>query len=180
VFARYPTIPVRFLQDSLKGQQQPPPFVTSRTDGLKEPAEFWAALGGRLRPSLSASVTIGIEVFAADEPVPLVTGDPPVEIRIVQRPSIGGVVLAADGAAVAGAVALVEAGLSTTTGAGGRYTIGPVTPGSYTLRAQSGAAVGTVTITVPRPARSPPGGYDLRLGAAPPRSRRSPGTGPSP
>jgi hypothetical protein len=175
VFARYPTIPVIFLQDSLKGQQPPLPLVTSRTDGLKEPAEFWSALGGRLRPSLSVTVTIGLEVFAA-ETLPLVRTE---QIRIVQRPSIGGRVFAVDGAAVAGAaVSLVEAGLSTTTGGDGRYTIGPVAPGNHTLHAQSGAASGAVTITVPDPARSPPGGYDVKLEAAPPR--QSPGTGPPP
>jgi hypothetical protein len=123
------------------------------------------------------TVTIGLEVFAA-ETLPLVRTE---QIRIVQRPSIGGLVLAADGGAVAGAdVSLVEAGLSTTTGANGRYTIGPVASGSHTLRAQSGAAVGTVTIIVPRPAPSPPGGYDVQLGTAPTPGRRSPRTDPSP
>jgi hypothetical protein len=183
VFARYPTIPAAFLQGSLKDplQQPPLPLVTSRTDGLKEPAEFWSALGGRLRPSLSVTVTIGLEVFAADEPVPLVTTE---QLRIGQRVGgveerllsgagsrfrIGGRVLTPDGAVVASAeVSLVEAGLSIATGADGRYIIGPVAPGSYTLHAQSGSAVGTVTITVPRPAGSPDG-YDVRLGTAPTR-----------
>jgi hypothetical protein len=192
VFARYPTIPALFLQDSLKGQQPPLPLVTSRTDGLKEPAEFWSALGGRLRPSLSLTVTIGLEVFAA-ETLPLVLTE---EIRIVQRPAggagpaapgaearfrIGGRVLAADGGATPGAaVSLVEAGLSTITDDDGRYTIGPVAPGSHTLRAQSGAAEGTTTVTVPRPGDSPPGGYDLQLGTAPTPGRRSARTRPSP
>jgi hypothetical protein len=177
VFARYPTIPASFLHDTLKGQQPPLPLVTSRSDGIKEPAEFWSALGGHLRPSLSVTVTIGLEVFAA-ETLPLVRTD---EIRIVQRPlggtgptapgaegriRIGGRVLAADGAVVAGAgVSLVETGLSTTTDADGRYTIGPVVSGSHTLRAQSGAAVRTVTITIPRPAESSPSAYDVQLGA---------------
>jgi hypothetical protein len=114
------------------------------------------------------TVTIGLDVFAA-ETLPLVVTE---EIRIVQHPAggeaqgrfrIGGRVLAADGAAVAGAVvSLVEAGLSTTTGADGRYTIGPAAPGTHTLRAQSGALAGTVTVAIPRPAGSPP--YDVELG----------------
>jgi hypothetical protein len=191
VFARYPTIPASFLQDGLRGQQPPLPLVTSRTNGLKEPAEFWSALGGRLRPSLSVTVTIGLEVFAADEPVPLITTE---EIRIGERVSseqkrlpgaearfrIGGRVLAADGAAALGAdISLVEAGLSTTTDDDGRYTLGPVASGGHTLRAQSGTAEATMTITVPRPGGSPPDGYDLQLGTAPTRRRRSPRTGPS-
>jgi hypothetical protein len=179
VFARYPTIPAAFLQGSLKDplQEPPLPLVTSRTDGLKEPAEFWSALGGRLRPSLSVTVTIGLEVFAADAPVALVATE---EIHIGERVGgeekllpgaeirfrIGGRVLTAHGDGVAGAeVALVEAGLSTISGADGRYTISPVASGSHTLHAQSGAAVATFAITVPRPARSPPGGYDVQLGA---------------
>jgi Pvc16 N-terminal domain/Carboxypeptidase regulatory-like domain len=175
VLSRYRTIPAAFLQDSLKGQEPPLPLVTSQTGGLKEPAEFWSAIGGRLRPSLSVTVTIGLEVFAA-ETLPLVTTE---TIRITQRAGgerlplpetedrfrIGGRVLAADRKDAAGAaVSLLEAGLSTTADADGRYVIGPVAAGRYTLRAQSGAAVGTVTIIVPRPARSPPGGYDVRLG----------------
>jgi Pvc16 N-terminal domain/Carboxypeptidase regulatory-like domain len=177
VLARYPTIPAPFLQDSLRGQQPPLPLVTSQTDGLKEPAEFWSALGGRLRPSLSVTVTIGLEVFAA-ETLPLVTTE---QIRIVHRPAggeaedrfrIGGRVLAADGATVAGAaVSLVEAGLSTTTAADGRYTIGVAAPDTYTLTAQSGALVKTVTVTIPLPSGSLPGGYDVQLGTTPPSSR---------
>jgi hypothetical protein len=196
VLARYPTIPAAFLQDSLKGQQPPLPLVTSQTGGLKEPAEFWSAIGGRLRPSLSVTVTIGLEVLAA-ETLPLVLTE---EIRIDQRAGvgeerllpgaegrfrIGGRVIAADGTLVAGAdVSLVEAGLSTTTGADGRYVIGPVASGRYTLRAESGALVKTIIVTIPSPPppplqpppppplpppASPSGDYDLQL---PPSSSR--------
>ena len=80
--------------------------------------------------------------------------------------------LAADGVTVAGAaVSLVEAGLSTTTAADGRYTIGVAAPGTYTLTAQSGALVKTVTVTIPLPSGSLPGGYDVQLGTTPPSSR---------
>jgi hypothetical protein len=179
VLARYPTIPAEFLQESLKGQQPPLPLVTSQTNGVKEPAEFWSALGGRLRPSLSVTVTIGLEVFAA-ETLPLVTTE---EIRIDQRAAgrdrampgaedrfrIGGRVLAADGTVARGAmVSLVEAGLSTTTDADGRYVIGPLASGSYTLSAQSGGSVGTAAVIVPRPAAGQSDGYDLRLDAVGP------------
>ena len=39
-------------------------MMTAQTDGLKEPAEFWTAIGNKLRPSLTVTVTIGMEVFA--------------------------------------------------------------------------------------------------------------------
>jgi hypothetical protein len=174
VLARSPTIAPCCLQDSLKGQEPPLPLIMSRTDVLKEPAEFWSAIGGRLRPSLSVTVTIGLEIFAEKE-LSLVISE---AIRIGQRTGgeqrlppasedrfrIGGRVLAEDGSAVAGAaVSLLEAGLSTTTGADGRYVIGPVAPGRHTLRAQSGELTGTVAVTIPLPRATPPATYDVQL-----------------
>jgi hypothetical protein len=171
VFARYPTIATEFLQGDLKDQQPPLPLITSQPDGLKEPAEFWSAIGGRLRPSLSVTVTIGLEVFAA-ETFPIVTSKR-IRSRIGHGPGgaphlrIRGRVLDTGGAAVAGAtVSLVEADLSATAGADGRYAIGPVAPGRYTLRAQSAALTGTVTITVPPPPATPSADYDVLLGSA--------------
>jgi hypothetical protein len=182
VLARYPTIPEKFLQGGLKGQQPPLPLLTAQSDRLREPAEFWSAIGGRLRPSLSVTATIGLEVFAA-ETLPLVVTE---EIRVVHRWEddtwataavegrfrIAGRVLAADGRVVANAeVVLVEAELSTRTDANGRYVIGPVASGAYTLRATSGSLIQTVRLTIPLPRPgaegSPPGDYDLRLPTAP-------------
>jgi hypothetical protein len=174
VFARYPTIHPSFLQDSLKGQTPPLPLITSRTDRIKEPAEFWSAIGGPLRPSLSATVTIGMELFDAEE-FPLVTTDTirlgrrvAGERRLLPEPGdrvVGGRVLGGDGAAIAGAsVALIEAGLSGKTDADGHYVIGPVVPGRYTLRVVQPTGIArTMTITVPLPARSRAGGYDVRF-----------------
>jgi hypothetical protein len=179
VFACHRTIPARFLQGDLRDQQPPLPLFTSRSDGLKEPAQFWSAIGGRLRPSLSVTATIGLEIFAA-ETVRLVTSKK-IRSRTGHSPGraprlrIGGRVLTADGTAVAGAtVLLVEADLSATAGADGRYAIGPVAPGRHTLRAQSGALNGTITITVPQPPVTPPADrpvtppadYDVQLTSA--------------
>jgi hypothetical protein len=188
VFARHPTIPIGFLQGNLRDQQPPLPLITSQPDGLKEPAEFWSAIGGRLRPSLSVTATIGLEVFAAEKPLPLVTTE---TIRITQRAGnewlplpeteerfrIGGRVLAVDRKDAAGAtVSLLEAGLSTTADADGRYVIGPVVAGQYTLSVQSGrylelgaeALTSTVAVTIPLPPTSPPGNYDVRLTSSSP------------
>jgi hypothetical protein len=182
VFARHRKIPAAFLQGNLKDQQPSLPLITSQPDGLKEPAEFWSAIGGRLRPSLSVTATIGLEVLAGER-LPLVLTE---EIRVVQRVGdqapvtpgpedrfrIGGRVIDADGKVIAGAeVSLVGTGLSTRTDADGRYVIGPVAAGAYTLRAQSRSRIQTVTLTIPLPypgaEGSPPGDYDLRLPATP-------------
>jgi Pvc16 N-terminal domain len=83
VLARHPTISADLLQGGLKGQEPPLPLVTARSEGMKEPAEFWSALGGRLRPSLSVTVTIGLELTDAQK-FPLVGTK---KIDIVQHPA---------------------------------------------------------------------------------------------
>ena len=60
---RFPTIPPEFLRGSLIGQQPPLPTVTARPDGLANPAEFWTALGSRLRAALTLKATIGVTAF---------------------------------------------------------------------------------------------------------------------
>ena len=62
---RFPTIPPEFLRGSLIGQQPPLPTVTARPDGLANPAEFWTALGSRLRVALTLKATIGVTAFDA-------------------------------------------------------------------------------------------------------------------
>jgi hypothetical protein len=62
---RFPTIPPDFLRGSLVGQQPPLPAVTARPDGLANPAEFWTALGSRLRAALTLRVTISVPVVDA-------------------------------------------------------------------------------------------------------------------
>jgi hypothetical protein len=62
---RFPTIPPEFLRGSLIGQQPPLPTVTARPDGLANPAEFWTALGSRLRAALTLKATIGVTAFDA-------------------------------------------------------------------------------------------------------------------
>jgi hypothetical protein len=165
VLARYPKIPAPFLRGQLVGQQPPLPMMTAQTDGLKEPAEFWTAIGNKLRPSLTVTVTIGMEVFA---PVtaPMVITE---EVRLGERTApdeevispptrqiffrVGGLVTDASNAPVAGAmVTLVGTGFVTQTEADGRYTLGSIPAGTYTLRAESGATTRDVTVTIPAPA----------------------------
>ena len=172
--SQYPTIPEDFLQGSLRGQEPPLPMMTSQADGLKNPAEFWTALGSTLRPSLIVTATIAMDVLKPETAPMVITED----IRLGARTSpdeekispetlegffrIGGQVTDATNAPVANAtVMLVEAGLTTETDSGGRYSLGSIKAGIYTLRVRSGdAAPQKFSITVPAP---PESNYNVKL-----------------
>jgi hypothetical protein len=62
VLSRYPIIPSAFLRGKLVGQVPALPMIVAKSDGLKDPSEFWSALGNKLRPSITAMVTISLEV----------------------------------------------------------------------------------------------------------------------
>lgn len=163
VVSRNPTIPAPFLKGGLSGQEPPLPMVAARADGLKSPAEFWTAVGNKLRPSLTIVVTIGLDVFEPPEPVPFVITT---DVRVGHRTSpgerkltaqtaqdnfrVGGWVTGADQKPAAAAqVTLKNTGLETTTDAEGRYDFGPLAKGSYTVRVRAGQSVKEVNIVVP-------------------------------
>lgn len=173
VLSQYPTIPKNFLQGSLAGQEPPLPMMASQADGIKNPAEFWTALGNRLRPSLTVTVTIAMDVFKP-ETAPMVISE---HVRLGERTSpdeekispetleeffrIGGQVTDAADAPVANAtVMLVELGITSETDANGRYNLGSISAGSYTLRMQSGVKVKDKQIIVPAPIGS---NYNVQL-----------------
>jgi hypothetical protein len=173
ILSRYPTLPASFLKGSLIGQEPPLPMITAQADGLKNPAEFWTALGNKLRPSLSVTVTISMEVFAPETAAMVITE----EIRMGERTStgeetvqpvtlekffrIGGRITDAAHAPVPGATILVvERGSPTTTDADGYYRIGPIPSGNYTLRAQKDGSEVTKNITVPAQAGE---NYDMQF-----------------
>lgn len=64
VLAQYPTIPTEFLQGRLNGQTPPLPMMVAKSEGLKDPSEFWSALGNKLRPSITVTVTISLTIAA--------------------------------------------------------------------------------------------------------------------
>ncbi len=171
--SRHPTIPASFLQGALVGQQPPLPLLTAQADGIKDPADFWTAIGNKLRPSIGVTVTIAMERFA---PVtaPLVITE---QVRLGERTAateeqlkpaprqtlvrIGGRITHAGNLPVAGAkVSLPGIGLSTVTDAAGRYTLTLPRPGAYNLRVRTGKTVKVVPITVPAAAG---GNYDVQL-----------------
>ena len=167
VLSPYRKIPTQFLRGQMVGQEPPLPMLVAQTDGLREPAEFWTAIGNKLRASFTVMVTIAMEVFA---PVPasLVITE---EVRVGKRTApdaeaislptrqiffrIGGRVTDASNAPVAGAtVTLVGTGFAAQTMADGTYTLSAIPAGTYTLHVQSGATTRNVTVTIPASAGS--------------------------
>jgi hypothetical protein len=166
VFAALPTIPPGFLQGVLVGQEPPLPLLAAQADGPSNPAELWTSLGSRFRPSFSLTATVAVPVGAPVlAPAAITheihieqTGLPGTEVQFFQ---IGGRVTNAANAAVAGAtVLLVEPDLTTTTDADGRFRLGGVAAGTFTLHATLGASTQQVTITVPAPLGST---YNVQL-----------------
>lgn len=177
VLSHYPTIPDSLLQGSLRGQDPPVPMLTSHIDNLKTTGEFWTALGNQLRPSISVTITISLQPFAPQPPVPLVAA---VTVQLESQSSpvnpaeffqgdragqletfrIGGQVTGAENRSIEGAeVTLVESGVTTTTDAEGRYRLGPIehSPSSppllQTLRVQVGTTTRDYPIIIPPPNR---------------------------
>ena len=166
LLSRFPQIPASFLQGSLVGQQPPIQLQIAHPDDMRNPSEFWAAVGNRLRASIVASATITMPIFP-DETFPLaITQDR--AIRQTDVPGsrvemyrIGGHVTDAAAAPVAGAaVLIVERARTTTTDAAGGFTVSALPAGNFTLRATFGAKTKDVPITIPAPVGSD---YDVQL-----------------
>jgi hypothetical protein len=173
VLSRHPKIPVPFLRGGLVGQEPHLPMVTARADGLREPAEFWTAIGNRLRPSISVLVTIGMDVQAPvtaptviTEQLTLGERTAPDEKEISPATQqtfyrIGGLVTGAGGQPVAGAsVTLAGTGFAARTDDAGRFILGVMPAGAYTLQVQSGGTTKDVSITIPAVAGS---SYNVQL-----------------
>jgi hypothetical protein len=159
LFAGTPTLPNAFLTPNLLLQEPPLPVVLVRPDGVRNPAEFWAAIGNRIKPSLVLSVTVSLEVFDIGALPTVITS----EIRLKTQPGgavldapffrIGGTVVNGAAAPVANAsVRIVERGRSTLSDAEGRFSLAAIPAGSFTLRVTAGAVTQDRTITVPTPA----------------------------
>jgi Pvc16 N-terminal domain/Carboxypeptidase regulatory-like domain len=166
VLSRYPIIPAAFLLNTLVGQEPPLPMLVARTDGLKNPAEFWTALGTRLRPSFTLTATIAIDIFPPETaPIALTSAVQLEQLGLADTQSetfrIGGRVTDAANRPVAGAtVTLMERNLLVSTNANGEYNLGIVPAGIYTIRVQAGVLARQLTAAIPSPAGS---NYDVQL-----------------
>jgi hypothetical protein len=166
VFAANPVVPATSLQGLLVDQLPALPVVTAQAEGLRNPSEFWTALSNRMRPSLNVTVTLSMPT-TPPVTAPLVIGS---EFTLRQTSDtqpladvfrIGGRVADATDTAMAGAVVTVPAlGISAQTRADGRYVLGPLVAGTYTLQVQQGAK--TVNVPVSVPARTA-NAYDVTI-----------------
>jgi hypothetical protein len=64
VLSAHPTIPREFLRGDLAGHDPLLQMLVMHPDTLRNTAEFWSALGSKLRPSLTVTVTIRLPAFS--------------------------------------------------------------------------------------------------------------------
>jgi len=148
--ARHSTIPADALVGQLRGQEPPLPMLVAQPDGPANPAEFWSALGSRLRPAITLCATVAMELFEA-EPAALVRA------RVLRFPpgdefvALAGRIVDETGNGLFDArVELVGTELRAVTDALGRYRLERVPRAAFTLRVRaSGFAVQDEPIVVP-------------------------------
>ncbi len=150
---RYPELPEERLVGMLKSQPFAIQARLATHDHLTNPAEVWSALDNELRPSVSYIVTLALDPWA-EVSVPVVRslalrqglmGSLPHSLLAGVQPSdmrwINGCLRDAnkDGEPRAGVeIILKGTGLSSCTDLQGRFTLGSVPPGEYTLLAWPG------------------------------------------
>ncbi|HMV13479.1 MAG TPA: Pvc16 family protein [Nitrospira sp.] len=184
VFSRWPSIPLptpdaegkEFLQGELKTSLYPISLVTAQTDLMRNPAEFWSALGGKLRPSFTVTATIAIDQAIKPVEASLVSTKKIVfgekdsdeaefkdENKTESVYEIGGVVIdKKTGIVLKGAeVTLIETGKLAITDQTGQYYFTGLNKGAYHLRAvKSNYSTATQEIGVPSNSST---AFDIKL-----------------
>jgi hypothetical protein len=167
LIASAPVIPSGFLTPNLQTQEPPLPMLLLQPDGVRNPAEFWAAIGNRIKPSLVVAVTVSLPVFPNEQYPTVITSQ--LQWKTVSGVTdldapffrIGGSVVDSAAVPVANAsVRVVERGRSTLTDAAGAFTVSAIPAGTFTLRVTAGAVTQDRTITVPAPVLS---NYNVQL-----------------
>jgi hypothetical protein len=160
---RHPHLPADLLPESLQGQPVPIPVVVAQREEFQNPADVWSALDNELRPTIICVVTLALDPYQ-----PLVSALVRTrELRIGPSPvppsqqlekqaeelfwSIGGTVRT-DQPLEKVRLTLVEQDRGVTLREGGRFTIGRLKAGDYTLEVTvEGREPVRHKITVPSP-----------------------------
>lgn len=171
-FSANPTIPAAFLKGKLVGQEPPLPMMASHPEELKNPAEFWTAIGNKMRASITVTVTISMDV-SAPVTAPI---SKTLLVRLGERAAldvealktagkdefyrIGGKVTSGGNPVPGATVAILGAGLAARTDSAGEYVLGAMAAGAYTLDVQANGTTKQVSVAVPAAAGS---NYDVQL-----------------
>lgn len=179
--AQHRALPPERLAEGLRGRAAPIYTSVARPDSvLKSPGEFWSALENQLKPSISYTLTLSVEREQLLQVTPVssvlfgvqwagsrngraVPAGAPERRR---RAWIAGVVRDEAGQTVPGAAVQVEGlAMQALSDDEGRYRLGALMPGSYTLVASSAGAIGRRAITLgDAPAAGDgPAAFDLAL-----------------
>ena len=166
LLSQFSTIPTQFLQGSLADQELPLPIAATHLAGVKDPAEFWGAMGNKLRPSLTVTATIAMKLAEPVEDFMVVTQS--MKVGMIGQGGISekyfrirGRVTDASDKAIAGAlITVIGLGLTATADDDGHYNLGPLAGGNYSLHVESLAGTKDINITVPADANH---NYDVKF-----------------
>jgi hypothetical protein len=159
VFSRWPSLPLptpdekgrAFLQSELKTSLYPIALLTAQTDLMRNPSEFWSALGGKLRPSFTLTATLAMDQHTE----PLTAHAVSTKKVILNGETvfqIGGTVR--DGTTHKPIedvdLMMVESGVQTKSNADGQFSFAGLAGGNYSVRAvKQGYQTKTKPLQVP-------------------------------
>lgn len=145
-FLRYPHLPQELLPESLQDQPLPIPVTVAQYDELRNPTDVWNVLDNEIRPAITCTITLCLDPYYPFT-TPLVrlrelrvgpTPDPSSE-RLDERVepdrlwTIGGNVRS-DQPLENVRLTLVERDMEVQLRPDGRFVIGPLVAGKYTLQ----------------------------------------------
>jgi hypothetical protein len=163
---RHPELPDDLLPDSLQHQSAPISIMVAQYDELKNPTDVWNVLDNEMRPAIACTVTLAVDPY-----VPTITPLVRVrELRIGPSPvpaaqqleagsvpdqfwTVGGTLHSEQPLDVDKVhLTLVEHGLAVALQPDGRFAVGRLRAGEYTLEVMvEGQAPRRHTIAVPAP-----------------------------
>lgn len=161
---RTPELPAELLPESLRDQPVPITLMVAQEDSLRNPAEVWSAMDNELRPSIPLVITLALNPYhpiletmvrtrelrfgpAADPTQQRLDQDTPPEVFW----TIGGT-LRTDQPLDSLQVVLLEQGREVPLQPEGRFAIGNLREGHYTLEVSTqGKKLGRYKVKVPSP-----------------------------